>query len=431
VTDLTADPIADLTADLTADPIADRAVVTGLGIVAPNGIGVEEYWSATLTGKSGIRRLSHLEAAPYPVRIGGAAENFVTAEHVPGRLAAQTDRWTALGLAAAVWAFEDAKVEPAALPEYEFGVVTASSSGGNEFGQREIERLWSQGPSFVGAYQSIAWFYAATTGQISIRHGARGPCGVLVTEQASGLDALAEARRLVRTGTSLVVSGGTEAPLSPYAMVCQLASGRLSTVDDPERCYLPFDIAASGYVPGEGGAILLVESEQYAQARGVACYGEIAGYGATFDPRPGSGRPPTLQRAIELALADADVHPWGVDVVFADAAAVPELDRQEAEAITAVFGPHGVPVAAPKTMTGRLYAGGAALDVATALLAIRDGVIPPSIGVEKLAPEYELDLVRNVPREAPIQVALVLARGYGGFNAALVIRAMHSRKEHR
>jgi act minimal PKS chain-length factor (CLF/KS beta) len=401
-----------------------RALVTGLGIIAPNGIGVEEYWSATLTGKSGIRRLAHLDPAPYPVRLGGVAENFVTAEHVPSRLAAQTDRWTALGLAAAVWAFEDAGVEPDALPEYEFGVVTASSSGGNEFGQREIERLWAQGPSFVGAYQSIAWFYAATTGQLSIRHGARGPCGVLVSEQASGLDALAEARRLVRSGTRLVLSGGTEAPLSPYAMVCQLASGRLSTVDDPDRCYVPFDVAASGYVPGEGGAILLVESEPAARERGARWYGEIAGYAATFDPRPGSPRPPALRRAIELALADAGVRPADVDVVFADAAGIRSLDRQEAEAISTVFGPGGVPVAAPKTMTGRLYAGGAALDVAAALLAIRDSVIPPAVGVEELAPDCRLDLVTNVPRETPVRVALVLARGYGGFNAALVVRAV-------
>jgi act minimal PKS chain-length factor (CLF/KS beta) len=404
--------------------VKERALVTGLGVVAPNGIGVEEYWSATLTGKSGIKRLEHLEPARYPVRLGGVAENFVTADHVPSRLAAQTDRWTAFGLAAASFAFEDAGVEPAALPEFEFGVVTASSSGGNEFGQREIARLWSQGPSFVGAYQSIAWFYAATTGQLSIRHGARGPCGVLVSEQASGLDALAEARRMVRSGTRLVMSGGTEAPLSPYAMVCQLANGRLSTVDDPDRCYLPFDVNASGYVPGEGGAILLVEGEQFARSRGVAWYGEIAGYGATFDPRPGTGRPPTLRGAIELALADAGLQPSDVDVVFADASAVPELDRQEAAAIGAVFGPHGVPVAAPKTMTGRLYAGGAALDVAAALLSIRDSVIPPAVGVERLAPDCPVDLVMDVPRETRVRVALVIARGYGGFNAALVLRAV-------
>jgi act minimal PKS chain-length factor (CLF/KS beta) len=403
-----------------------RALVTGLGVMAPNGIGVDDYWSSTLTGKSGIRRLTHLEHAPYPVRFGGVAETFVINQQVPPRLAAQIDRWTALGLAAAAAAFEDGGVDPAALPEFGFGVMTASSSGGNEFGQREIERLWSQGPSFVGAYQSIAWFYAATTGQVSIRHGARGPCGVHVSEQASGLDALADARRLLRTEAQLVVSGGTEAPLSPYAMVCQMVTERLSTSDDPDRCYLPFDVAACGYVPGEGGAMLLVENEEAARARGARWYGEIAGSASTFDPAPGRGRPPALRRAMELALADAGVRPSDVDVVFADAAGVPELDRQEAAALAEVFGPFGVPVAAPKTMTGRLYAGGGALDVAAALLSIRDSVIPPAVGVTDVAPDCPVDLVLDVPRETRVRTALVLARGYRGFNAALVVRAVGS-----
>jgi act minimal PKS chain-length factor (CLF/KS beta) len=201
-------------------------------------------------------------------------------------------------------------------------------------------------------------------------------------------------------------------------MVCQHASERLSTVDDPDLCFRPFDAAASGYVPGEGGAILIVEDS--ATAVGARRYGTIAGYAATFDPPPGSGRPPGLRRAIDLALADAGLAPSDVDVVFADAAGVPELDRQESDAIGAVFGRYGVPVAAPKTMTGRLYAGGAALDVATALLAMRDSAIPPAVGVERLA--YPLDLVRDVPRETPVRVALVLARGFGGFNAALVLK---------
>jgi minimal PKS chain-length factor (CLF/KS beta) len=400
-----------------------RAIVTGLGIVAPNGIGLDAYWSATLAGKTGIRQLGHLGDAGYPTRLGAMVQDFVAEDHLPTTLIAQTDRWTAIALAAAAMAADDSGVDLASVPEYDFGVVTASSSGGNEFGQREIEKLWSKGPRHVGVYQSIAWFYAAATGQVSIRHGARGPCGVLVSEQAAGLDALGQARRLVRDGTRLVLTGGAEAPLSPFAMVCQMASGRMSTSEDPERGYLPFDAAAAGHVPGEGGAFLVVESEAAAAARGARYrYGEIAGYAATFDPRPGSGRPPALRRAIVQALDDAGVRPDGVDVVFADAAAVADLDRQEAAAIADVFGPGGVPVAAPKTMTGRLYAGGAALDVASALLAMRDSVIPPAVGVTE--PVGGLDLVTGAPRRIRVRTALVLARGYGGFNAAVVMRSV-------
>jgi act minimal PKS chain-length factor (CLF/KS beta) len=400
-----------------------RAVVTGLGIVAPTGIGTEAYWSATLAGKTAIRPISHLAPGGYPARLGGVVEEFVAEDHLPGGLVAQTDRWTAMGLAAAAMSLGDAGIDPPTLGPYDLGVVTGSSSGGNEFGQREIQRLWANGPRHVGAYQSIAWFYAATTGQISIRHGGRGPCGVFVAEQAAGLDALGQARRLVRSGTRVVLAGGTEAPMSPFALVCQLPSGRLSRSDNAEQGYLPFDVAAAGHVPGEGGAMLVVEDRAVALARGAAVYAEIAGYATTFDPRPGSGRPPGLRRAIDLALADADVRPGEVDVVFADAAADPDLDRAEAAALAEVFGPHGVPVSAPKTMTGRLYAGGSSLDVATAMLAIRESVIPPATGVTEVAPCCPVDLVLGEPREAAVRTALVLARGFGGFNSALLVRA--------
>lgn len=400
-----------------------RAAITGIGIVAPNGVGIEAYWSATLAGKTGIETISRFDPGPYPTRLGGVVSDFDPSSYLPGRLVVQTDLCSQFALAAAAMAFDDAGIDPASVPEYELGVVTASSSGGNEFGQREIQKLWSSGPHFVGAYQSIAWFYAASTGQISIRHGARGPCGVIVSEQASGLDALGQARRVVRSDAPVVVSGGTEAPLSPYALVCQLASERLSDSDDPDRCYLPFDAAAQGHVPGEGGAMLLVEDEQRARARGARMYGDITGYAAGFDPRPGCGRPPALARTIELALADAMIAPHQVDVVFADAAALPDLDRAEACAIAKVFGPRAVPVTAPKTMVGRLYSGGAPLDVAAALLSIRDSVIPPTTGVRDIAFDREIDLVRGVPRPAALRTALILARGFGGFNTALIVRA--------
>ncbi|MDH2426176.1 ketosynthase chain-length factor [Sphaerisporangium sp. TRM90804] len=404
---------------------ATRPVVTGIGVAAPNGLGTQAYWSATLDGKSGIGRITRFDSDRYPVRVGGEVSEFDDTEHVPSRLAVQTDHWSHLGLTAADMALRDAALDPAGLAEYEMAVVTASSSGGTEFGQREIEKLWSQGPRFVGVYQSIAWFYAATTGQISIRYGMRGPCGVICTEQAGGLDVVAQARRLLRQDARMVVSGGTDASLCPYGLVAQMSNGLLSTRDDPERAYLPFDADACGYVPGEGGAMLVLETEAAARARDARPYGAIAGYAATFDPRPEPGGEPVsnLRRAVTGALDEARLTPDQVDVVFADAMAVPERDRLEAQAISAVFGPYGVPVTAPKTMTGRLYAGGAALDLATALLAIRDGVIPPTVGVRATAPACDLDLVRTIPRDGPVRTALVLARGHGGFNAAMVVTA--------
>lgn len=397
-------------------------VVTGLGVASPNGLGARDHWEATRGGKSGIGRLTRFDPSGYPAKLAGEIPGFAAEEHLPSRLIPQTDRMTRIALAAADWALADAGVSPDELAGFDMGVVTASASGGFEFGQNELRKLWGQGSQYVSAYQSFAWFYAVNSGQISIRNGMKGPSGVVVSDQAGGLDAVAQARRQIRKGTRLVVSGGVDASLCPWGWVAQLASGRLSTSEEPARAYLPFDRDAAGFVPGEGGAILILEDAEAAGERGAHSYGEIAGYGATFDPKPGSGRPPALRKAVELALADASADPADIDVVFADAAADPDLDRVEADTLVDVFGPHGVPVSAPKTMTGRLYSGAAPLDLATALLALRDGVVPAAVNV-RLSPDYDLDLVVDRPRHTELRTALVLARGHGGFNSAVVLRA--------
>ncbi|WP_410601161.1 ketosynthase chain-length factor [Amycolatopsis sp. lyj-90] len=399
-------------------------VVTGIGVAAPTGIGAEAHWQAVLAGKSGIGRITRFDSTSYPVRLAGQVPGFVAAERIPNRLVPQTDHWTHLGLAATEEALADAVIDPALLPEYEMAVLTASSSGGAEFGQREMEKLYTSGPSWVGAYQAIAWFYAASAGQVSIRYGIKGPCGVLCCEQAGGLDVLGQGRRLIRSGTRVVVAGGTDASMSPYGFTTQLSNGLMSKVDNPVRAYLPFDVDASGYLPGEGGAMLIVEDAGSAAGRDIGPgYGTIAGYAAGFDPPPASPRPSSLGATLRRALDDAKVDASEVDVVFADGAGVAEGDAAEAAAITETFGPRGVPVSVPKMLTGRLYGGGASLDVATALLALRDNVIPHTGSPIRQAPEFEIALVQHQPREVPLRTAVVLARGFGGFNAAIVLRA--------
>lgn len=403
--------------------MSTSVVVTGLGVAAPNGLGVQDYWAALLSGKSGIGRITRFDPSDYPAKLAGQIPGTAAEDALPSRLLPQTDRVTRLALVATDWALEDAGIVPADLPEFDMGVVTASAAGGFEFGQGELQALWSKGSQYVSAYQSFAWFYAVNSGQISIRNGMKGPSGVVVSDQAGGLDALAQARRQIRKGTRLIVSGAVDASICPWGWVAQLASGRLSTSEEPGSAYLPFDRDAHGFVPGEGGAIIIAESAESARERGAEIYGELAGYGATIDPRPGSGREPGLRKAIETALADAGAEPGDVDVVFADGAGEPQLDRAEAETLNAVFGPRGVPVTVPKTMTGRLYSGAAPLDLAAAFLSMREGVIPPTVNVDP-CPEYQLDLVLGQPRTANVRTALVLARGHGGFNSALVVRAV-------
>ncbi|WP_306102549.1 beta-ketoacyl synthase N-terminal-like domain-containing protein, partial [Streptomyces acidiscabies] len=232
------------------------AVVTGLGIAAPNGLGREAWWRASLDGVSGIAPVQRFDPATYPAHLAGEVPDFDAAERIPSRLLPQTDHMTRLALVAAEEALADSGVDPAELPEYAAGVITASSAGGFEFGQRELAALWRDGGSHVSAYQSFAWFYAVNTGQISIRHGLRGPSGVVVSEQAGGIDAVAQARRQLRSGVTLLVSGGVDGSLCPWGWTGQLAPRRISARSDLRRAYLPFDRDACGYVPGEGGALL-------------------------------------------------------------------------------------------------------------------------------------------------------------------------------
>ncbi|MBV9165005.1 MAG: ketosynthase chain-length factor [Solirubrobacterales bacterium] len=412
----------------TSLPDASRvAVITGVGVVAPNGIGKQAWWKATKAGASGIARITRFDPSKYSTQLAGEVADFNADDWIERRLQVQTDRWTHMALAATQMAFEDADFDPAQFDEWSTSAITASSSGGNAFGQKEIQALWGKGPKFVGAYQSIAWFYAASTGQISIRYGLKGPCGVVIAEGAGGLEALQHSRRTIRRGVDTVVSGGLEAPIGPYALTCQISNGYLSGASDPEHAYRPFDERANGYVPGEGGAILLVESSERAQQRGAPqVYAEVAGYGATNDayhwgkPAPDGSH---FARAISIALEDADVSADEVDAVFADAFGVPEFDASEVAAIKSALGQRAatVPVTAPKSMVGRLYAGGASLDLAAAVLAMRDGLIPPTINLERAAHGCDLDFVTSA-REAKLGVVLVVARGYGGFNGAVVLR---------
>jgi minimal PKS chain-length factor (CLF/KS beta) len=408
-----------------SEPHPRRAAVTGIGVVAPNGSDTGTFWKATKEGVSVLDRVTREGCEHLPLRVAGEIRDFDPAVAVEERYLVQTDRFTHFALAAADLALDDAALgrsDTEGAP-FSVGVVTAAGSGGGEFGQRELQQLWAKGSRFVGPYQSIAWFYAASTGQISIRRGFKGPCGVVAADEAGGLDALAHAARAVRRGTDIIVAGSTEAPLAPYSVVCQLGYEELSTEDDPVRAYRPFTTAACGFVPAEGGAMLVVEEEQAARERGARVQATLAGHAATFTgasrwERSRDG----LAQAIRGALDEAGCAPEEIDVVFADALGVPEADRAEALAIADALGAHGrrVPVTAPKTGIGRGYGAAPVLDTAAAVLAMQDGLIPPTPNVFDIC--HDLDLVTVRARAAEPRTALVLSRGLMGSNSALVLR---------
>ncbi|MFJ9369740.1 beta-ketoacyl synthase N-terminal-like domain-containing protein [Nocardia sp. NPDC101769] len=406
-----------------------RAVITGIGVIAPSGNSASEHWKTVVAGENRIAPITHFDASAYSTTLAGEVRDFVPEEYLDRRLIVQTDRWTWMSLAATAQALSDAELDPAGLDPFRMSVALASSSGGNEFGQRELQRLWSGPKRTVGTYQSVAWFYAASVGQTSILHQMKGPSNVLVAEAAGGLDSLGYAARMIGRGADVVLAGGTEAPLGPYALTCMQCSGWLSRQQDPARGYLPFDADAAGYVPGEGGAIFVVEEEQHALRRGAPyVYAEVAGYAATHDGRTSrprgdvTGEQPSkyLAAALNRALDRAQTSPEQTDVLFADAVGVPAADRAEAEAIRTVF-PDGVPVTGQKGLLGRAVHGSSALDVATAVLAMREQTLPAFGASPNPAPGCELDFIA-APQRAAVDVAAVAARGYDGFNSALILR---------
>ncbi|MEV6010952.1 beta-ketoacyl synthase N-terminal-like domain-containing protein [Streptomyces sp. NPDC051976] len=401
-----------------------RVVVTGLGVIAPNGVGTEPFWKAVQQGVSVLGPVTRKGCTELPLRVAGeVGDAFDPAGLVESRYLVQTDRFTHFAMAAADLALTDAQLATDPQSPYAIGVVTAAGSGGGEFGQGELQQLWGKGPHFVGPYQSIAWFYAASTGQISIRGGFQGPCGVVANDEAGGLDAFGQACRTVRGGTDAVVVGATEAPLAPYSVVCQLGYPELSLATDPHRAYLPFTDDACGFSPAEGGAMFVVEEESAARRRGATVRAVVAGHAATFTGTSGWARSRQgLARAIQGALAQAGCSPAEVDVVFADALGIPEADQAEALAIADALGPHAakVPVTAPKTGFGRAYSGASALDAAAAVLALEHGVVPPTPNITEV--RHDLDLVTGEARTVPLRTALVLSRGLMGCNSALVLR---------
>lgn len=401
----------------------NRAVITGIGVVAPSGIGADAHWKSVLDGTTKLGQITRFDASSYPVSLAGEVPEFDVEDYVTARLKVATDRWTWHGFAATQEALNDSGVDLSTLDPYETAVALASSSGGNEFGQGELQALWAEPDGKVSVYQSIAWFYAASVGQISILHQLKGQCSVLVAEAAGGLDSFAQATRTIRRGAKVVLAGGTEGPLSPYAITCQLGTRRMSTSDDPATAYVPFDAGARGYVASEGGAVLLVEDLDNARARGAEIHGEVLGWAATHDgraTRPGNGGSiEQYARAMRIALQRAGKSASDVDVVFPDAVGVPEADAVEAAALREVFGDE-VPVTTQKAQIGRMYQGGAALDVATALQAMRYDMLPATHGLTEPAPGCELNFVREATAHRT-DVAVVNARGFDGYNTSLVV----------
>jgi len=405
-------------------------VITGLGVVAPNGIGKEAFWHATHSGISGIKPLQRYPTADLPISVAGEITDFVAHDYIERKLANRTDRMTHFALAAAQEALQDANIVLERENPQRVGAVVANTLGGVEYVLEQTQPLYTRGPRYLSVYTAIAWLQVANAGQLSIRHGIQGYCKTPVNDTAGGLNALGMAYRAIRRNAAdVILAGGCEAPLYPLVLLVLGRSDYVALGDDP-RAYRPFDRRAAGLLLAEGAGICILEEYEHAQRRGAPIYGEIVGYGQTNDAH-GLGNPSSdgslYARAIQLAMEEGDVCQEDIAYFSLDGRAVPSSDQGEAEALHMVFGSNleRLPVSVPRTMLGHSYAAAGTLDAITALLALRHGLIPPAINCEELDSRYGLNLVRKVALPLSGRAVLIGGRGVGGVNVALALQKMN------
>ena len=408
-----------------------RVAVTGLGLVTPLGVGAEANWQNALAGKSGLGRPSERLHPDLPVRVVGEVRDFDPTDFILKKLMVRSDRNTHFAFAACQEAMADAGIDPEdeSLDKTQVGLVFASNYGGLSYYLDNLERLHQKGPSFVSAYMATAWIPSASVGQLSILYGFTGYSKTLINDSAGGLDAVGAGYAAIKRGDSdIIIAGGFEAALADAAMVCLASYGDICRdSDEPETSYRPFDTDRRGIVVAEGGAIVLLEEMERAQSRGAHIYAEVTGFAQTSDAvhlQRFAEDGEQYARAMKLALGMGGVEPGDVDYVCADGRAIEEADRSEARAILRGLDGRGaeVPVSAPKSMTGNTLAGAGTIDTAFAALALREGAVPPTVNIDEQDPELGLNIVANEPLRTELATALVLARGTGGVNSALVLR---------
>lgn len=404
-----------------------RVVVTGIGVVTPIGIGIDEAWAAAREGRSGAGPVTRFDTEDFGVRIACEVDGFDPLDYMEARDARRSDRFCRYAVAAAALAVEGAGWDGLPYPSDRTGVLVGSGIGGLETLETQHGVLRDRGPAKMSPFVVPLLMINGAPGSIAMRFGIRGPNWSPVSACATGGHALGEALKLIRSGAcDAVLAGGAEASITPLAMGAFTAMGALSRRnDDPARASRPFDADRDGFVMGEGAGVLVLESLEGAERRGASVICELAGYGATGDafhltqPDPeGDG----AVGAMRAALADADLGPADVGYVNAHGTSTPFNDRVESAALHKVFGPTPPPASSTKSVTGHLLGAAGAVEAAFSAMALRDGVLPPTANHDTADPECPIDPIPNTAREAAVDVALSNSFGFGGHNASLVLR---------
>ena len=407
-----------------------RIVITGMGVISPVGTGLEKFWSGIAGGVSGIRRISRFDPELLSTKIAGEALDFDYSQYIKKKEARHMDRFTQFAVVAAGMAIEDAALDLEKENKNRIGVIMGSGIGGIETLEEQAVTLLNKGPGRISPHFVPMMIANIGAAQVAINYGLTGPNVTSVSACASSSNALGEAFKMLQWGhADVIISGGSEAPVTPLAIAGFCAMKAMSTRnEEPEKASRPFDLERDGFVSGEGAAVLVLETLEHAKARGARLYAEILGYGSSCDayhivaPDPQGGGAISSMRS---ALQDAGLEPAAVDYINAHATSTLPGDKAEVLAIKSLFGAHAkkVAVSSTKSMTGHLLGAAGGLEAVICVLALNHNLLPPTINYDHPDPECEgLDFVPNTARTAEINVALSNSFGFGGHNVSLVFK---------
>lgn len=408
-----------------------RVVVTGLGLVTPVGLDVEETWAGLLAGRSGAGPITQFDPSDQSVRFACEVKGFDPEAWIEKKEVKRTDRFLQLGLAAAQQAAEQAGLPESAgaVPPERFGVIVGSGIGGLTTMETQHQRMLERGPGRVSPFFIPMFIGDMAAGMISMKYGAQGPNYATVSACASSAHAVGAAYRSIHTGEAdVMITGGTEATVTPLCIAGFASMKALSERNDsPETASRPFDAARDGFVLGEGAGMLVLESEEHALARGAVILGEIAGFGQTADayhmtaPAPGGAG---AQMAMRLAMQDARLTANDIDYINAHGTSTPANDATETAAIRAVLGERAteIIVGSTKSMTGHTLGAAGAIETAISLLVCTHSIIPPTINYTTPDPECDLNYGTDGPVAGPIRTVLSNSFGFGGHNVCLAVR---------
>jgi len=397
--------------------------------VSPLGSDKVEFWNNLINGKSGISAVESFDVSQYPCRIAGEIKDFDPSRYMEKKEAKRVDRFTQLGIAAALQAWRDAALDNIVLDKDEIGVLVGSGIGGIQTVEQQLKVLAEKGPRRVSPFLVPALIANMASGYISILLGLRGPNSTVVTACASSTHAVGDAWHIIGRGDAeIMLAGGAEAAISHLAFSGFSSARALSTRnDEPERASRPFDLKRDGFVMGEGAGVVILETLEHALSRGAAIYGEIVGYGMSGDayhmtaPDP-EGRGAFL--SMRRALKSASIAPEEVDYINAHGTSTEFNDKIETMAVKKLFGEHAykLAVSSTKSMTGHLLGAAGAVELIATLLTMQHQVIHPTVNYEYPDPDCDLDYVPNHAREATVNLAISNSFGFGGTNATLAVK---------